>query len=76
MKKDYEAILAVAPEFGKYPLEEFMWARMSASSRIFGVVIGETKTDVFVPYAGMLNHPKFYNKFLDMLNHKRPKQTS
>ncbi len=36
---------------------------MTASSRIFGIVIGETKTDAFVPLA-------------DMLNHKRPKQTS
>ena len=25
---------------------------MTASSRIFGIVIGETKTDVFVPLAG------------------------
>lgn len=36
---------------------------MSASSRIFGLQIDNVKTDAFVPLA-------------DMLNHKRPKQTS
>jgi histone-lysine N-methyltransferase SETD3 len=33
---------------------------MSASSRIFGLVIDGVKTDAFVPFA-------------DMINHKRPK---
>jgi len=63
IKKDYDAICKVAPEFSQYSFQEFCWARMTASSRIFGIVIGETKTDAFVPLA-------------DMLNHRRPKQTS
>lgn len=36
---------------------------MTASSRIFGIIIKGFKTDAFVPLA-------------DMLNHKRPKLTS
>lgn len=36
---------------------------MTASSRIFGLNIDNIKTDAFVPLA-------------DMLNHRRPKQTS
>jgi histone-lysine N-methyltransferase SETD3 len=66
LKKDYDAILnvkyqqarssnKVAPEFGQYSFHEFCWARMTASSRIFGIVIGEDKTDAFVPLAGILN---------------------
>ena len=63
LKKDYEAILNVANEFSMNSFKEFCWARMTAASRIFGIVIGENKTDAFVPLA-------------DMLNHRRPKQTS
>ena len=36
---------------------------MTASSRIFGIVIGETKTDAFVPLAGCIFYfinTKFY----------------
>ena len=36
---------------------------MTVSSRIFGISIKGVKTDAFVPLA-------------DMLNHRRPKQTS
>lgn len=63
LKKDYEAIINVAPEFSINEFKEFCWARMTAASRIFGIVIDELKTDAFVPLA-------------DMLNHRRPKQTS
>ena len=63
LKKDYEAIVSVAPEFAEHTFKEFCWARMTAASRIFGIVIGDLKTDAFVPLA-------------DMLNHRRPKQTS
>lgn len=52
LKRDYDAIVQVASEMTEYTFEEFCWARMSASSRIFGIVINNTKTDAFVPYAG------------------------
>lgn len=78
MKKDYEAIKEVASEIEEYGLNEFCWARMTASSRIFGIVIDNVKTDAFVPYAG-INICIFFAlllNFSDMLNHKRPKQTN
>ncbi|CAD8163405.1 unnamed protein product [Paramecium octaurelia] len=63
LKKDYCDICQVAPEFLQHSFDEFCWARMTASSRIFGINIKGVKTDAFVPLA-------------DMLNHKRPKLTS
>jgi len=74
LKKDYEAIISVAPEFQEFTFYEFCWARMTASSRIFGIVIDKEKTDAFVPLAGTTSE-NLSNR-LDMLNHKRPKQTS
>ncbi len=51
---------------------------MTASSRIFGIVINGDKTDAFVPVAGIFfkNLPFLKIPFIDMLNHRRPKQTS
>lgn len=63
ISKDYHDICQVAPEFSKHSFEDFCWARMTASSRIFGINIKGVKTDAFVPLA-------------DMLNHRRPKLTS
>ncbi|KAL4487539.1 hypothetical protein ABPG72_007059 [Tetrahymena utriculariae] len=63
VKRDYDDICSVAPEFAENTFEDFCWARMTASSRVFGLQINEQKTDAFVPLA-------------DMLNHRRPKQTS
>jgi histone-lysine N-methyltransferase SETD3 len=51
------------PEYTQFTLTEFSEIRMMVSSRIFGMNINGKKTDGFVPMA-------------DMLNHKRPKQTS
>lgn len=63
IETDYNAICAVAPEFADYPIEEFSRMRMAVASRIFGMDIDGVKTDGFVPLA-------------DMLNHRRPRQTS
>jgi len=43
----------------KYPFKEFCWARMTASSRIFGLKIDGKKTDAFVPLAGIPEIPFF-----------------
>jgi histone-lysine N-methyltransferase SETD3 len=56
LHKDYDDICMVAKEFAEYPFREFCWARMTASSRIFGITINGIKTDAFVPLADMLNH--------------------
>lgn len=41
VQRDYDEICRVAPEFSEYPFEEFCWARMTASSRVFGLTIHE-----------------------------------
>jgi len=63
IKTDYDAICDKVPEYEKYSLTHFSEIRMMVSSRIFGMNIEGQKTDGFVPMA-------------DMLNHKRPKQTT
>ena len=60
---DYNTICAAVPEYSQFSVEEFSKIRMAVSSRIFGMQIDGVKTDGFVPYA-------------DMLNHRRPRQTS
>ena len=51
------------PEYNQFSLKEYGEIRMMVASRIFGIDIEGIKTDGFVAYA-------------DMLNHKRPRQTS
>ena len=51
------------PEYRSFGLEEFVWARLVVITRIFGLVVNGNKTDGLVPMA-------------DMLNHKRPRETS
>jgi histone-lysine N-methyltransferase SETD3 len=63
IKNDYDLICKEVPEFSQFPLREYSEIRMMVSSRIFGIQIEGVKTDGFVAYA-------------DMLNHKRPRQTT
>lgn len=63
IKVDYNLICKEVPDFAQFSLEEYSEVRMMVSSRIFGITINGVKTDGFVPYA-------------DMLNHKRPRQTT
>ena len=57
IEEDYDKICEVAPEFKRFSLEFFMWARMIVSSRNFGGQVEEgVKTSGLVPYADMLNH--------------------
>lgn len=63
IKADYDLICEKVPEYSQFTITEFSEIRMMVSSRIFGMNINGKKTDGFVPMA-------------DMLNHKRPKQTS
>ena len=51
------------PDYRQFSLKEYSEIRMMVASRIFGINVEGVKTDGFVPYA-------------DMLNHKRPRQTS
>lgn len=63
VKTDFDNICDKVPEYEKYQFKWFSQIRMMVSSRIFGMNIEGVKTDGFVPMA-------------DMLNHKRPKQTT
>lgn len=63
IKDDYRTLVEVAPEYEEFSLQEFSEVRVTVSSRIFGMEIDGVKTDGFVPLA-------------DMLNHRRPRQTS
>ena len=63
IKQDYNLICENVPEYERFGIKEFSEIRMMVSSRIFGMKIEGKKTDGFVPMA-------------DMLNHKRPKQTT
>ena len=63
IESDYRQILSVAPEFKEFSLQDFSEMRMAVSSRIFGIKVNGKKTDCFCPLA-------------DMLNHRRPRQTT
>lgn len=62
LRQEYDNIRRAVPEFNRFTLEDFMWARLVVITRIFGMSIDGQKTDGLVPYA-------------DMLNHKRPRET-
>lgn len=63
IQSDYQLICKEVPEYQQFPLKEYSEYRMMVASRIFGISINGHKTDAFVAYA-------------DMLNHRRPRQTS
>lgn len=63
IKTDYNLICKEVPGFDSFSLREFSEFRIITSSRVFGIVVNGVKTDGFVPLA-------------DMLNHKRPRQTT
>lgn len=58
LRREYEALRKAVPEFAKFTLLDFMWARVAVITRIFGLVVEGNKTDGLVPYADMLNHKK------------------
>ena len=62
IKKDYDKICEMIPDFKVHSFYDFCEVRMAVSSRIFGIKIENKKTDVLAPFA-------------DLLNHKRPRQT-
>merc|ERR1719300_204424 len=62
LRLEYESLCGAVPEFVRFSLQDFIWARLVVITRIFGLVIDDVKTDGLVPMA-------------DMLNHKRPRET-
>jgi len=62
LRLEYEALCGAVPEYTRFSLNDFIWARLVVITRIFGLVIDDVKTDGLVPMA-------------DMLNHRRPRET-
>ena len=54
--QDYVTLCGVINNFQRFSYDNFCKVRMIVSSRIFGVKIRNLKTEVFAPYADMLNH--------------------
>jgi len=63
LKLEYDNIVKFVPEFGKYHHLDFAWARVAVITRVFGFEVRGQKTEGLVAMA-------------DMLNHKRPNETS
>jgi len=63
LKAEYDNIVKHVPEFGKYHHLDFSWARVAVITRVFGFEVRGRKTEGLVAMA-------------DMLNHKRPNETS
>ncbi len=56
LQNDYQQLCAKVPGYERFTLGEFVWARLSVSSRLFGVKKGGLKGPCLVPLADMLNH--------------------
>ena len=37
IRRDYDDICSIAPEFAIHTFEDFCWSRITASSRVFGL---------------------------------------
>ena len=62
MKSDYNKLSEYLPDFKQFPYLKFCEAKILISSRIFDIAINDNKTGVL-------------ESFVDLLNHKRPRQT-
>lgn len=60
---EHQDLCRCVPGFARFSLDEFVWARVAVVTRVFGIEIRGEKTDALVPMA-------------DMLNHRRPRETS
>jgi histone-lysine N-methyltransferase SETD3 len=63
LRMEYDNICKYVDEFKQYHYLDFFWARLAVITRIFGFEVKGQKTDGLVAMA-------------DMLNHKRPNETS
>jgi len=63
LKMEYDNIVKHVPEFARYHHLDFFWGRIAVITRVFGFEVKGRKTEGLVAMA-------------DMLNHKRPNETS
>jgi protein-histidine N-methyltransferase len=60
---EYADLRKAVAGFERFSFKDFVWARQVVVSRVFGIEIAGEKTEALIPLA-------------DMLNHKRPRETS
>lgn len=56
LRQDHALLCQKVPGYERFSLEEFAWARLSVSSRNFGLKVGGLQGRALVPLADMLNH--------------------
>ena len=69
MRKNYMRLCDAAPAFGRFSLNDFLWARTIVGSRNFRIFAVDEKSGKKKAYTAMV-------PYADMLNHERPKVTS
>lgn len=55
-QQEYALLCQKVPGFSRYTAQEFVWARLSVSSRVFGLKVGGLLGQCLVPLADMFNH--------------------
>lgn len=58
LREEYETLCQHVPNFARFSLKEFTWARHAVITRIFGLFVGGLKTEGLVPVADLLNHKR------------------
>jgi histone-lysine N-methyltransferase SETD3 len=56
LAREYEHLCQGVPALRAFDFEEFVWARLTVASRVFGITIAGCKTQALVPGADLLNH--------------------
>lgn len=56
LRDDYECLRDSLPGFGSFSYAEFMWAKVSVTTRIFSLEIDGKVTQGMVPIADLMNH--------------------
>ncbi|MFY0566891.1 SET domain-containing histone-lysine N-methyltransferase [Archangium lansingense] len=56
LRQDHALLCQKVPGYERFSVEEFIWARLSVSSRNFGLKVGGLQGRSLVPLADMLNH--------------------
>jgi histone-lysine N-methyltransferase SETD3 len=54
--QEYALLCQKVPGYERFSLDDFVWARLSVSSRTFGLQVGGLQGRCLVPLADMLNH--------------------
>ena len=56
LAEEYQRFRRLVPGFARFTYEEFLWARLAVSSRIFSLQTGGGRGDGLAPLAELLNH--------------------